>query len=354
MYSGDSPEDQFMKVILDRKRQQLKNMDLKQLDKCDVIVKITMTGMRNKNKEFRVWRQFKVSSGITLSAFQDKVVAPIMGWVRNFHCYTFTDFRDGALFGPESTAAIDYMHIAQVGYSYLPDDKYKLAHLFEKEGDQIGYLYDFGDKWYHHIEILKIYSPEESTGKIEIIDGKGMCPGENMNGNLQYAEFLDKYDKDSYIEKTAKRREVLETPNYRYFGKPPSLFDPAVFDIKAAKERLSEALSSSASVRSGAKTYHMPMVPGGESIQDQMTTLKKGQTVTKQYSSEGMGYWRETTSGRKDSRREAVCASCGKPAAPDVQLKTCSGCRMVLYCSPEHQKAHWKASHRNKCTHNYA
>jgi len=31
--------------------------------------------------------------------------------------------------------------------------RYKLAHLFGKEGDQIGYLYDFGDKWYHLIEV---------------------------------------------------------------------------------------------------------------------------------------------------------------------------------------------------------
>jgi len=76
----------------------------------------------------------------------------------------------------------------------------------------------------------------------------------------------------------------------------------------------------------------MPMVPGGESIQDNITSayLKKGQTITKQQTDEGSGYWRETTSVMKDSRKEAVCASCGKPAAPDVQLKTCSACRMVL------------------------
>jgi hypothetical protein len=29
-----------------------------------------------------------------------------------------------------------------------------LAHLFSKEGDKIGYLYDFGDKWYHVIEVI--------------------------------------------------------------------------------------------------------------------------------------------------------------------------------------------------------
>jgi len=40
----------------------------------------TLRGMRDKKGEYRVWRRFKVSAGIGLSAFQDKVVAPIMGW----------------------------------------------------------------------------------------------------------------------------------------------------------------------------------------------------------------------------------------------------------------------------------
>lgn len=31
--------------------------------------------------------------------------------------------------------------------------RYKLAHLFGKVGDRIGYLYDYGDKWYHKIEV---------------------------------------------------------------------------------------------------------------------------------------------------------------------------------------------------------
>jgi len=105
---------------------------------------------------------------------------------------------------------VDRTHVAQIGYQYLPDDKYvltlptmtvsnqshryKFAHLFSKEGDKIGYLYDFGDKWYHNIvvcqfevmlifsnamilQVEKILSSEQSNGAIEIIDGKGMCPG---------------------------------------------------------------------------------------------------------------------------------------------------------------------------------
>ena len=39
-----------------------------------------------------------------------------------------------------------------------------------------------------------------------------------------------------------------------------------------------------------------------------------------------------------------LCVICGE-AAPH----TCSGCKQVSYCSPEHQKVHWKAGHRSEC-----
>ncbi|KAF9028770.1 hypothetical protein BDZ89DRAFT_1065854 [Hymenopellis radicata] len=44
------------------------------------------------------------------------------------------------------------------------------------------------------------------------------------------------------------------------------------------------------------------------------------------------------------------CAHCNvlrAPGAPPMQI--CSGCRGVRYCSPEHQKAHWKI-HKGFCT----
>ncbi|CAA7267050.1 unnamed protein product [Cyclocybe aegerita] len=253
------------------------------------------------------------------------------------------------------TRSTDRVHIAQVGYDYLPDNKYKLAHLFGKEGDKIGYLYDFGDKWFHNIEIQKIYALEESTGVIEIIDGKGMCPGENLHGSLQYNDFLKEYDEASYAEKVEKKREIFDTPNYKSFGKPPLLFNPEVFDIQAANERLAEALGGPNSVRSGSKKFMMPVMPGAEGLMDSMDGkwLKKGQSIVKTHDQENFGYWNETTSSTKDRRREAVCASCGKPAARDVQLKQCSGCRQVLYCSPDHQKAHWKTLHKKQCTRQY-
>ncbi|KAL0954366.1 hypothetical protein HGRIS_003357 [Hohenbuehelia grisea] len=156
-------------------------------------------------------------------------------------------------------------------------------------------------------------------------------------------------DKASYADKQKKKREVLETPNYKDFGKPPSLFDPANFDLEATALRLSDALSSHNSVRTGAKQFSMPFHPDAIGNEHATKFLKRGQKITRDF--QPGGYWQETTSTTKDKRRETVCASCGKPGGNE--LKTCSGCRQIFYCSPEHQKEHWKASHKEQCSRKY-
>lgn len=343
------PEKQFMEVLKDRKREQLSKLDLADLDKKDIIIKIHLKFLQDANGDPRVWRRVRLSAGMKIGVFQDKVLSPVLNWVRNLHCYTFTDLRDGAVFGPEDANATDIMHINQVGYDYLPDDKYMLAHLFSEVGDTFAHLYDYGDKWHHEIEIEKIFPLEESYGRVQILDGKGMCPGENMRGSYQYENFLKAYDTDSYTEQVKKRREILDCPNYKGFGKPPSLFNIDAFDIGQANERLVAALGSPNSVRAGMKAFTMPINP---SAHDSRTgKLKKGQSIQREWDHESHGYWQETTSNTKDKRSQSACAACGKPGGQD--LKTCSGCRAILYCSAEHQKSHWKDVHKKQCSRKY-
>ncbi|CAN0573491.1 unnamed protein product [Ectocarpus sp. 12 AP-2014] len=47
-------------------------------------------------------------------------------------------------------------------------------------------------------------------------------------------------------------------------------------------------------------------------------------------------------------RALAVCVKCLDETKPRASLKWCTGCRMVLYCSPEHQKGHWQ-DHKAFC-----
>jgi hypothetical protein len=62
-----------------------------------------------------IWRRFKVSGGIKLNVLHDKVLGPLMGWVRHYHGYKFTDKRDGACIGPTHSTAVDMMHTFRDG-----------------------------------------------------------------------------------------------------------------------------------------------------------------------------------------------------------------------------------------------
>jgi hypothetical protein len=134
-----------------------------------------------------------------------------------------------------------------------------------------------------------------------------------------------------YCSRIKKRREILDCPNYKDFGKPPSLFDIDAFDIDQANGRLTAALSSPNSVRTGMRAFTMPMHPSAldpSALDPRMGKLKKGQSVQREWDNENHGYWQETTSNKKDKRSQATCAACGKPGGQD--LKTCSGCRAIL------------------------
>lgn len=60
-----------------------------------------------------------------------QVVAPLMGWVRNYHGYQFFDCRDGAAWGPEDSNAIDLMHMSMNGFAFLDDRKTRLAEILQ-------------------------------------------------------------------------------------------------------------------------------------------------------------------------------------------------------------------------------
>ncbi|KAJ8085005.1 hypothetical protein AAF712_013310 [Marasmius tenuissimus] len=274
-----------------------------------------------------------------------------MGWARNTHAYVFTDFRDGALYGPEGANSVDAMaHSYQVGWKWLPDHEFMLAHLFATEGDWFGYLYDFGDLWHHEVAVETIFPAEQSNGRVEILAGNGACPGENMSGPWAYRELLSRFEEEDSVAQRETKRKILENPNYKAFGKPPVLFDPFKFDISWAKNNLSEALASSSSIRTGMRGFRMPFSPEAMDKPRASTgPIKKGQSVVQTFGSSG-GFWEEVTSEKKDRKAVSACSLCGNPGTPELVLKVCGGCRQMLYCSPEHQKEHWKVSHKKLCS----
>lgn len=181
---------QFVHCLMKLKKQQLaaKLPSAELRFKQDLLLDIEL-----EDVEPCTWRRFRVSGGITLRTLQDKVVAPLTGWVR--HGYQFFDRRDGAAWGPENSSAIDMMHMAMNGFDYLDDRKTRLAEILQAPGDEMGYMHDMGDHWFHDIRLVSVFPPEESTGRCEVIDGAMACPPEDSSGfegmgNRAYQDFL--------------------------------------------------------------------------------------------------------------------------------------------------------------------
>ena len=60
-----------------------------------------------------------------------QVIAPLMGWVRNYHAWQMYNHTDGATFGAVESHAIDMMHIDMNGYQTLPGEGTKLAEILQ-------------------------------------------------------------------------------------------------------------------------------------------------------------------------------------------------------------------------------
>jgi len=124
----------------------------------------------------------------------------------------------------------------------------------------------------------------------------------------------------------------------------PSYFDPKFFSLEKTRKNLLDALNSAASTGHG-KQFFMNL--GGMDSNDNSSPFFGNLQNEKVKTSSSPGGFKmtETVSTVKDPRTIAICANCGNPN----NIKRCSGCRKISYCSPECQKIHWKKVHKAEC-----
>ena len=87
--------------------------------------------MQHSEKGF--FRRIRVSGGMTLQVFQDRILNPCIGWANGYHGYLFTDNRDGVQWGPKKgTHFIDMMHIFLHGYDFGDDTEVLHLHQYRQ------------------------------------------------------------------------------------------------------------------------------------------------------------------------------------------------------------------------------
>lgn len=145
-----------------------------------------------------IWRRIHVPAAWPLNRLHE-VVQVAMGW-SGFHLWRFGPALFGDLRG-----------------EYAPESV--LEEVLRKPGDVLGYEYDFGDQWLHHLELDKIVTrPRRDSVLPRCSAGKRAAPPEDSGGPWGYEELL----------RGLRARKGLRYRRARELCGPG--FDPEAFD----------------------------------------------------------------------------------------------------------------------------
>jgi len=159
-----------------------------------------------------IWRRVHVRADATLEQVHE-VIQVAMGW-ENYHLWRFGPVMFGDLCGEYPADTI-------------------LETVVGQPGDRLGYVYDFGDHWIHHITVGKVITlPRAGSVYPRCSAGNRACPPEDCGGPLGYEETL----KALRSRKGWRYQQARELCGTR--------FDPEAFDRQAVNTALA-ALSPS-------------------------------------------------------------------------------------------------------------
>jgi len=110
-----------------------------------------------------------------------------------------------------------------------------LSKHFFADGQEVLYLYDFGDGWEHTILLEKVAPREPGSQYPASLDGRRKCPPEDCGGPLGYEGFLKAISDPEHPE----HETMLEWVAGRF---DPEEFDPLAVVFDDPQERLEELL----------------------------------------------------------------------------------------------------------------
>jgi hypothetical protein len=159
-----------------------------------------------------IWRRLLVKDDTDLHRLHF-IIQDAMGW-KNCHLYQFE---------VDEARYTEHFDDDVIDDNTKPASAVPLGHLGLREGDSFVYNYDFGDDWYHEIEIEQLAAAARTSEFPRCLAGRRACPPEDCGGIERYRQMLSALRSPSHPE----RAHWLEWigPNW-----DPEAFDSAEVD----------------------------------------------------------------------------------------------------------------------------
>lgn len=164
------------------------------------------------------------------------------------------------------------------------------------------------------MKLVSILPVEESTGKVEVIDGSGACPTEDCGSMFHWAQLLHKLRSGVPSQKREALDKIDRSMNYTGKGATANgTFNPDRFDVEKAKAAVMDALSLPGSFRQGARIFSRPTAPGGPTKADlRGQAPKKKEHVMSTDMGDGT-FMEESSTSKRDGVHSRACSNCGTP-----------------------------------------
>lgn len=182
-----------------------------------------VVGVTLVESEPPIWRRLELDSRLDLRTVH-RVLQAGMGWMdSHLHEFATADSSERLLADSE----------VEEGERGTPERDVRLDDVLAEVGDELGYLYDFGDAWDHVIRLEEVRAGEPAQ-PARVLAGARACPLEDAGGIGAWNAFvrwLDEYDADELDDDDL--RHLIE--------RLPVDFDATEFDAAEAQTAVSAA-----------------------------------------------------------------------------------------------------------------
>ena len=127
-------------------------------------IKISLDGTKPE-----VWRRIVINNHLSMESLH-LAIQSVMQW-DNSHLHQF--IRDNKIYVPELTGMTD----DEIDYSDMV-----IADFLKEKGDSLSYEYDFGDNWFHTLEVEEVLPSLLGELQANLTCGENMCPPEDCGG----------------------------------------------------------------------------------------------------------------------------------------------------------------------------